>query len=95
MQGEEGQFKAIADAGFVIDGAQVVFDDLLGSLEPCGDLTVLAALDDEGDDLHFLGSEAVADASAYQVLFRRICLYGVDGVPDFAGGYATDTLDQS
>jgi len=64
VDGEEGEFEAVGDAGLVVDSAQVVFDDLLLGAELAGDLLVFAALYDEGDDLHLFGSEAVADAGA-------------------------------
>ena len=42
VDGEEGQLQAVADAGLVVDRAQVVLDDLLGGLEAGGDLAVFA-----------------------------------------------------
>ncbi len=44
--------------------AEIVFDDLLLGSELDGDLLVLAALNDEGHDLHLLGGKAVADPCA-------------------------------
>lgn len=67
MDGEEGQLEAVGDSGLVVDGAQVVLDDLLFRAKLHGDVFIFAALDDEGYDLHLFGGEAVADAGAYGV----------------------------
>ena len=64
VDGEEGEFEAVGDAGLVVDAAQVVLDDLFLGAELVGDVFVLAALNDECDDLHLFGGEAVADAGA-------------------------------
>jgi hypothetical protein len=93
VDGEEGEFEAVGDAGLVVDVAEVVLDDLLLGAELGGDVFVFTALDDEGDDLHLLGGEAVADA-------------GSDAVDGLHGGYvgaleaalaagdAADTVDK-
>lgn len=57
MQGEKCEFQAVAGAGFVVDGTQVVLDDLLLGAEFLGDLAVLPSLDDEADDLEFARRE--------------------------------------
>ena len=75
VDGEQRQFQAIGDAGLVVDAAQVILDDLLGGAEADGDLLVLAALDDKGDDLQFLGSEAVANAGTDGVLVEAGSLH--------------------
>ena len=93
VDGEECQLKPIGDADLVIDAAEVVLDHLLLGAELSGDLLVLAALRDEGDDLQFLGREALEDAGA-DAVGRG---HGLDrGALDrtLAGGYAVETLNQ-
>lgn len=94
MNGEEGEFETVGDAGFVVDAAQVIFDDLFGGAEAHRDFLVFAALNDEGDDFHFLGGEAVADASSDAVLFDGEVFgsAGTDGT--FAAGDASDAIDE-
>src|SRR5580700_8346113 len=95
MDGEEREFETIADAGLVVDGAQVIFDDLLSGLEAHGDLAIFATLDDERDDTHFSRCEAVADARAYEIVFGRLGHHELRRRPGVACCDATDALDQS
>src|SRR5438067_1193082 len=50
VNGEERQLQAIGDANLVVNVAQVVLDDLLGGAEMVGNLFILVALDDVGND---------------------------------------------
>ena len=70
VDGEQRQLQTVADAGLVVNRAQIVLDHLLGRLEAQRDLAILAALDDERHDPHFLGRKPVADARAHHILFR-------------------------
>ncbi len=93
VEGEEGKLEAVGDAGFVVDAAEIVLDDLLFGVELEGDLFVFAALDDEGDDLHFFGGEAVADAGTYGIHSGEHSDVGVVDVA-LAAGDATEAVDQ-
>ena len=57
VDGVEGELKAVGDAELVEDLVQVVLDRLLTNEQLLGDLFVLEALRDAGDDFAF----AVAD----------------------------------
>ena len=94
VDGEERQLEPVADAGLVVDGAQVVLDDLLGGLEAEGDLAVLAALHDERDDAHLLGGEPVADARAHHVFLGRVGHHELRRQPGVAGGHRAHALHQ-
>lgn len=73
VDGEKRELQAVRNAGLVVNAAQVVFDDLLLGAELEGDVLIFAALDNESDDLHFLGGEPIADA-------------GTDGILSLHGG---------
>ena len=94
MNREEREFETIADAGLVVDGAQVVFDDLLGGLEAQRDFAILAALDDERDDAHLLGRKTVANAGADHIFFRRVGNLELGRSPGVSGSHAADALDE-
>lgn len=68
VDGEKRQLETVGDAGFVVDAAQVIFNDLLLGAELTGDVLIFAALDDEGDDLHFLGRKAVSNTGSHGIL---------------------------
>jgi len=44
MNGEERQFKPVADTGFIVDRAKIVLDHLLGGVQADGNFAVLAGL---------------------------------------------------
>ncbi len=64
VDGKQGQFQAIRNPGFVIDIAQVIFDDLFGGAEVAGNFLIFEPLNNERDDLDFFGGEAIAHAGA-------------------------------
>ena len=57
--GEESQFEAGGDAGFVEDVGEVTLDGFFADSELLGDVLVAAAFDDAGDDFEFAWGEAV------------------------------------
>ena len=94
MNGEQGQFQPVAHAGFIVDGTQIILDHLFCGLEPLRNFAVLASLHNQGHDAHFLGGQAVAHARSHQVLFGRLRLRGLRGLPDVTAGYATHAFHQ-
>ena len=63
-------------------------------LRRSGDLAVLASLNDQGHDAHFLGGQAVADARAHHILLGRLRQHELRRQPGFAGGHAAHALHQ-
>ena len=94
MDGEECEFESVTYAGFVVDRAEIVFDDLLSSFEAGGDFAIFAALHDEGDDAHFLGCESIAHSASDEVFFGRLGDYQLRGHPDITHGDSADALDE-
>ena len=91
---EERQLKPVRDANLVVDVAQVVLDHLLGCAQLGGNFFVLVSLHDQGDDLEFLGGEAVPNARAHQIVLGSfLALIGVLH-PAFALAYFANALDQ-
>lgn len=95
MDGEEGEFEAIGDAGLVVDAAEVILDDLLGGAEAHRDFLVFAALNDECDDLHLLGSEAIADSCADAVFFDGEVFRSAGSDGPFAARDSANAIDES
>src|SRR6185437_12265046 len=58
----------------------VILHDLFGRNQAESDFLVLAALNDQSNDLHFFGREAVADARAHGIVFvcRSLTAVGYD-----------------
>src|SRR5258708_2330936 len=94
VNSEEGEFEPIDDAGLVVDGTEIVFDDLFRGFEARGDFAILAALNNESYDAHLLGCESVADAASDEIFFRCLGDHQLGRHPGISGGYATDALDQ-
>jgi hypothetical protein len=93
MNGEESEFETVGDAGLVVDGAEVVLDDLLLGAELVGDVLVLAAFGDESDDLKLLRGEALEDHDADAVgRGHGLDLGALHGT--LAGGDAVEAIDQ-
>jgi hypothetical protein len=93
VDGEEGELEPVGDASLVVDGTQVVFDDLLFGSELRRNLLVLAALNDQGDDLHLFWSQAVANAGPDAV--RGLHGGDVDGLHEaLSTTYAANTVHQ-
>lgn len=88
VNGEQGQLQTVGNPCLIVDAPQVILHYLLGSCKAKSDLLVFAALDDERDDLHLLGSEAIANANTYRILFMDSSLASV-------GDYASLTLDDT
>ncbi len=93
MNGEESEFETIGDAGLVINGAEVVFDDLLLGAELIGDVLILAAFGDESDDLKLLRREALENHDANAVgRGHGLDLGALNGA--FARGDAMQTVNE-
>lgn len=82
VKDKQCKLQPVSDASFVIDGAEIVFDDLFGGLQPEGDLAIFATLHDECNDAHFLGGEALANADADGILGGRRSVFRTDGLAD-------------
>ena len=68
MNGEKREFESIGDADLVVNVAQIILYDLLGGSKLIRDLFVLEALNDERNDLEFLGCKTIADARSDEVI---------------------------
>src|SRR5271170_2021974 len=73
VDGEERQLQPVGYPGLVVDAAQVVLDNLLGRSQAHGDFLIFAALNNERDNLHFLGGETVTDPRAHLIFFLYSC----------------------
>ncbi len=60
--------KAVGDTDLVINIAQIILDYLLGGPKQICDFLVLESLHDQGDNLQFLGRQAVANPGADKVV---------------------------
>ena len=79
--GEEGQFQAGGDAGFVEDVGEVALDGFFAEVELLGDVAVAASLDDGADDFKLAGGEAVGLALRDLGLLHEV-VEGGDEVDD-------------
>ena len=66
---EERQLEAVGNAGFVEDGAHVIFDDLLFAREALGDFFIALAFDEQTDNLQYYGRKAFVPALADAFIF--------------------------
>jgi len=97
VNGEKREFESIGDADLVVNVAQIILYDLLGGSELIRDLFVLEALNDERDDLEFLGRETIADTGSDEVIAFRSCGDWSAGIVQIAlavgnGAYATEEV---
>ena len=68
MQSEKRQLEPVGDADLVVDVAQIILDDLLGSPQLQSDLFVLETLNDQRHDAQFFRRQAIANARSDKVV---------------------------
>ena len=61
MDRKEGEFESVGDTALVVDASKIVLDHLLFGTELLGNVLVFAALNDQGDDLHLLRGQTIAN----------------------------------
>jgi len=67
----QGKLDPVPESKFVVDGAKVVLDDVLGGSDAGGDFAVLKSLGDESDDALF---SFIGSAFPIALLSKHNCL---------------------
>ena len=99
MEAVEGELEAIGNSQLVVNLAQIIFDDLLGSAELVGDFLIALALGDAGDNEHLLLVEAwliarVVGAAGLGAIGLDDPCDGLIVDPGFAGGDFAHAFDE-